>query len=219
MKHFIPNQQKTTFGFNQNIWDVNFPNIFSDKNEFDFFKGIEDNSSCNLFKEFNKTIYRPYVICVDQLPKEIKFEIKKLMRNKPPKIKQCLLYSQFISNQIEGVNQVLGFMELRKVTEGFKKGYPPFIYNNFKRNEIVNIWGNEFIIDDKGSCWGIHSWNQYKEYHFDILKENIYDKDDKSFLKYREIIEKKSQFKNKDNRIKIYNKYEIMCKRFTQIFE
>jgi hypothetical protein len=123
----------------------------------------------------NRTDLR-YIISTNNIPNEIKTDVKRLISIKKPRLGQCLWYSKFISSQIPGVNQIFGL---------FKVEYFQFLSSEIPTNQITEKNGSVFYKDENENVWGIHSWNEYKGVHFDCLKDSIFDYyPKKEFIKY-----------------------------------
>lgn len=130
-----------------------------------------------------------YVISIDNLPEEIKTNVKKLVTSKKPYRGQCMWYSKFISSQIKGVNQIFGLFQVNENQELGK--FLPI-------NKVTTLFNTLLYKDDNEKVWGLHSWNEYNGVHFDCLKNEIYEKeDDKEFIKYtilkKEVVNLKPQ--------------------------
>ncbi len=216
MKHFIPNQRKSSktmykSGVSFNGFNTN-PIIKTEK----FFRDLTMFQYGNLWNDFKVSKKLPYVIEYQNLPVEIKSKVLDIVKKKSPVIKQCFLYSQFISSQIEGVKQVLGFFKLEN-SEYFLE----YLYET--QEQIIpfkkyNILGSDLIFDEKFNCWGIHGWNEYNGVYFDCMNEEIYKKMvDYKFTEYR--IVDYSRKLNYDSRLKldVYNNYTFISSSFQEM--
>ena len=117
-----------------------------------------------------------YVISTNNIPDEIRTDVKKLLSSKKPKRGQCLWYSKFVSSQIPGVNQIFGLFH----TKEFQ-----LMSSELPTNQLTSTYGTVFYKDEKEKVWGLHSWNEYKGVHFDCLKDIFYDfNEEKNFIKY-----------------------------------
>lgn len=130
-----------------------------------------------------------YVISIDNLPEEIKTNVKNLVTSKKPYRGQCMWYSKFISSQIKGVNQIFGLFQVNENQELGK--YLP-------TNKVTTLFNTLLYKDENEKVWGLHSWNEYNGVHFDCLKNEIYEKEDnKEFIKYtilkKEVVNLKPQ--------------------------
>jgi len=151
-----------------------------------------------------------YIISTDNIPNEIKKNVKEIIKKNTPRSGQCLWYSKYLTSQIKGLKQILGLFEL----EEYKQlGYL------FPTNEIIEFDGTTLTKDEKDNVWGIHSWNEYNGVHFDCLKDGIYDKvqGPKRFLRYK--ILKDIKFES-DSKISEYmnSHYEIISQSLQSNF-
>jgi hypothetical protein len=148
----------------------------------------------------NKTELR-YIISTNNIPNEIRNDVKNLMLVKKPKRGQCLLYSKFISSQIPEINQIYGL---------FHKNEFQVLSKILPKNQLVDMFDSIFFKDNNEKVWGLHSWNEYKGVHFDCLKDTIFDFDkEKEFIKY--IIFKKDEEKINPELAKYFNcNYEFI---------
>jgi hypothetical protein len=148
----------------------------------------------------NRTDLR-YIISTLKIPVEIRKDVLKLMGTKQPKLRQCLLYSKFVSTQIPGVNQIFGFFQLKE----FQK-----FSSQLPTNKITFAGNSLYFKDEKEKVWGIHSWNEYKGVHFDCLKDTYYDfNPEKDFIKYT-IVKKEEVTIKPELSIYFNNKYEFI---------
>lgn len=139
----------------------------------------------------NRTDLR-YVISIDNLPEEIKSNVKKLVTSKKPKRGQCMFYSQFISSQIKGINRIVGLFQVNEIQNLSKK---------LPSNQVVDFFGSLVYKDENEKVWGLHCWNEYNGIHFDCLKNEIFEKEDeKEFIKYailnKQVVNIKPQLSN-----------------------
>jgi hypothetical protein len=130
-----------------------------------------------------------YVVSLDNLPEEIKKDVKKLVTTKKPYRGQCMWYSKFISSQIKGVNQIFGLFQVNENQELGK--YLPL-------NQVTSLFNTLLYKDENEKVWSLHSWNEYNGVHFDCLKNEIFEKEDeKEFIKYtilkKEVVNLKPQ--------------------------
>jgi hypothetical protein len=117
-----------------------------------------------------------YVISTNNIPDEIRTDVKKLLSSKNPKRGQCLWYSKFVSSQIPGVNQIFGL---------FQKKEFQILSSELPKNQLISTYGTVFYKDEDENVWGLHSWNEYKGVYFDCLKDTFYDfNEEKDFIKY-----------------------------------
>lgn len=128
-------------------------------------------------KSIQKSKELKYIDSSNNLPSQIRADVKKLICNKKPILGQCFLYSRFVSSQISGVNQIFGLYH----KEEFQKLSPEILKNTLRK-----LCGSKFFKDSAGKVWGLHSWNEYKGIHFDCMKETHYElENEKEFIKYK----------------------------------
>lgn len=209
MKHFIPNQKKSSktifkSGVSFSSYNIN-PIIKTEK----FLRDLNKIKYDSLWTNFKDSKKLPYVIEYQNLPVEIQSKVVNIVKKKSPVIKQCFLYSQFISSQIEGVNQVLGFFKLEN-SEYFLN-YLYLTGENIIPFKKYNIVGSDIIFDEKLNIWGIHGWNEYNGVYFDCMNEEIYKRNiHYKFTEYRVV--DYSRELNYDSKLKldIYNHYSFI---------
>lgn len=212
MKHFIPNQQRSSYSRFQKVSKIQqITNHFT--THIKFYKDLSDIDYEKLFENFKESKKLPYVIGFGKLPIEIQNKVKSLVKHKPPVRKQCFLYSQFISSQIEGVNQIFGFFKIKRFNE-IRKDLENVGFEIPKYKKI-ELYGSDMIFDNNGDCWGVHSWNEYNGVYFDCLNEVVYKKDDWfDFTEYKILNKKRSINYNKTLKDEVYTNYSSISGSF-----
>lgn len=215
MKHFIPNQQRSSYSRFQKVSKIQqISNHLT--THMRFYKDLSNIDYENLFERFRESKKLPYVIGFENLPNEIQNKVKSLVKHKPPIRKQCFLYSQFISSQIEEVNQIFGFFKIKRFNE-IRKDLENLGFK-LPKYEKIELYGSEVIFDNNGDCWGIHSWNEYKGVYFDCLNEEIYKKDDWfDFTEYKILNTKRNINYKETLKNEIYTNYSSISGSFNMM--
>jgi hypothetical protein len=200
----IPNQTRSSLTLSTT------PQHSLTKRSLPFLKDLVRIDYERMFEDFTESEKLPYVIGYQNLPLDIKSKVVDIVKKKKPVKGQCYLYSQFISSQIDGVNQVLGFLKMGKDFRDFFVSYlmnlgitpQPFVkYEDWEEDG--------FIFDEKYNLWGPHGWNEYRGVYFDCLNEEVYKKPPMNYkgTDYRMIDYKRSFNYKQSQKLEVYINY------------
>jgi hypothetical protein len=201
---FIPNQKRSSLSLSTN------PKHSLTKRSLPFFKDLVKIDYKRMFEDFTESEKLPYVIGFQNLPLEIKSKVVEIVNRKKPVKGQCYLYSQFISSQIDGVNQILGFL---KMGDDFRDFFVKYLINSGINPEPFvryDDWEREgFIFDEKYNLWGPHGWNEYRGVYFDCLNEEVYKKPpmNSKWSDYRMIDYKRGFNYKQSQKLEVYINY------------
>ncbi len=199
---FIPNQRRSS----RTLITSTIPQNSLTKRSLPFIKDLCSIDYDRMYNKFYESVKLPYVIGYNNLPTEIKTQIVEIVKRKKPVSGQCFFYSQFISSQIEGVNQVLGFFKCSRSKQILKQlSDNGIILQPFKK---YNILDTPCIIDEKFNIWLQHGWNEYKGVYFDCLNEELYKTGSfYKFTEYRMVDYKRTFNYKKSQRLELLNNY------------
>ena len=200
----IPNQNRSSLTLSTT------PKQFLTKRSLPFLKDLVKIDYERMFEDFSESEKLPYVIGYHNLPSNIKSKVIDIVKRKKPIKGQCYLYSQFISSQIDGVNQVLGFLKMGEEHRNFFIKY--LINSGVTPEPFVRYddWdGDVFIFDEKYNLWGPHGWNEYRGVYFDCLNEDVYKKPpmNSKWSDYRMIDYKRSFNYKQSQKLEVYINY------------